>query len=272
MIIIHIGTHKTATTYLQKQYFNSLEGINYIDLKTGLDNWLVDNYGEEDTLISSEIFSGLPWEPNTNGGIRKLSWLESFNISIAKLKTIFGDPIVIVMFRRHGDLLVSMYKQYLQIGGTLSLNEFYGKGDFLTPEELLLKPRIELLEKSFSKVFFLNYEVMRSNGSQYLDKFFHDLLNIQSFNENLQSRTGSNVSVSGRKLEMLRRVNILYKVFPKCIAKFLALIGLSPREIFQKKLKVLKGKDSKEINNLKDQINRQLKDDWKYFESKQWKG
>ena len=85
--LIHIGTHKTASSYLQFYYFPTLTNINYFHGELALTNMVRNTCSSyEKTLLSNESFSGLAW--NTlwkNGKQNDFHWIESFEKCLTNL-------------------------------------------------------------------------------------------------------------------------------------------------------------------------------------------
>lgn len=271
-LIIHIGLHKTATTHIQYSFLPNLQGVVNAHGNKFFRNWsrqLDDNTTH--MVMSYEGFSGVPWNDKWKTGITNdHSWLGSFSLNIQKLSQIFPNAAVFVFFRKHGDLLVSLYKQYIQEGGVLPIAEFYGNGKVIAPDDLSIKRRIELIKQSFRQVYLLNFEAYKLQGDNYLKEFFYNEFSIQTGAISVKSKK-NNRSVSGWKLDWLRKVNIYYNRWPQRLKKVIRYIRWSPRDIVQTRLSFLKSEDSIEIKRLKQSINRKFTSDWDYFLQQQWK-
>ena len=138
-VIIHIGLHKTATTFLQKEFF-PLHGkaSGYIDarkqLRRFLDYILYSHDFEfdpqqaisifkresrqagaagEKILLSDEQFCGSPWD---NAVCRK-SYFD-------RLNAVFSTAKFIIVLRNQEDMIRSLYLQYIKTGGTASWKAF----------------------------------------------------------------------------------------------------------------------------------------------------
>ena len=262
-LIIHIGLHKTGTTFLQNTYFNSLKNTLYINGNSFFFSWR-DQLDEtkQNMLLSYEGFSGVAWH-------NKHSWIDSFKMNIEALKRFFPEAIIIVVFRKHGDLALSMYKQYINEGNSCTLNEFFGENAIMTARDLNFKRRIEFLEQKFDKVYLLNYETYKVRGFNYFDGLFSEELNIER--NRIEHKSGkSNKSLTGSKLYLLRNINPVYNRLPIKLKKFLRYIRISPRDILQNKMSFWNPKDPQEFKEFKNQINKDFAEDWQYFESKQW--
>jgi hypothetical protein len=122
-VILHIGLHKTGTSYLQKNIFPNLKDIHF----GGRGNKLISK--KENILISNESFSGIPYYKN------EYTYFEQFEYSINKLNSLYKIDRVIIGFREPNSILKSFYKQFLHEQGTLHFDEFFG-----TSDECILKP------------------------------------------------------------------------------------------------------------------------------------
>lgn len=144
-VFIHLGLHKTASTFLQKVFFKTnaealgfvdirgdlLEFRNYIIFTNELD-WdsafaakliekLVGN-SRSRLLLSEEMFCGNPY---TNCMARKMI--------IDRLNELFPKAKYIVVLRNQKGLVNSLYLQYVKRGGVTSLNQFlYDRNDVLS--------------------------------------------------------------------------------------------------------------------------------------------
>lgn len=272
-LVIHIGLHKTATTYLQYQLFPHLVDVRYIHGNDFFGQWQRQSgAANENLLLSYEGFTGLAWNRAWLSGVSNdFHWIDSFAANLKSLKLFFPNAILVVFFRKHGDILLSMYKQYVQEGGVLSLTDFFGANAVIRPEDLSFKARIETIEKYFPNSFFINYEEYKTGGDEYIKNFF-----LQEFNWTFQERKDdgkrfkANNSITGTKIEYLRSINGFYQKWPKKLRSTLRYIGWSPRDIFQERLAFWKPKDAAEFEVLRKKVNVDFKDDWEYFLLNQW--
>lgn len=264
---MHIGLHKTGTTFLQLEYLPTLNISLFNESRywDRLGNKLIEN----DFIISSEGLSGLGWNELWKNGIENdFHWISSFNMAVMNLKFLIPDSNIIIVFRRHGDLLISMYKQYIQEGGILPFDKFYNENGVIRKEDLNFRNRIEMLETQFSNVYILSFEKFRKTGIGYFNSFFSQL-NIEQCTP-LESRKIRNESISGVKLEILRKSNKLYRHLPKRIKGIANYLYISPRRILQNRLSFWKPKDSQSLTNIAKSVNKEFESDWMFVESKVW--
>lgn len=135
-LLLHIGYHKTATTWLQRMLFVPKYGYRQLVGHEEVNRLVVAPHGlrfdpqpmrdiidaETRTLsnalvpvISSEILSGHPFY----GG------LES-DVYANRLKAISPNARIMVSVRSQKRVLVSVYMQYLLRGGTMTPAQFFG--------------------------------------------------------------------------------------------------------------------------------------------------
>lgn len=123
-MIIHIGTHKTATTFLQQEVFP-----------------LIDR-----NIVSNEMFSGDPTNPRNNSKTR---------YSIARtLHKIKPDATILLCFRESEDWKDSLYRHYIRSGSTMNRVDYeriFDKG-WLDYDRY-----VKYLNKLFPKVLVFQY-------------------------------------------------------------------------------------------------------------------
>jgi len=132
-MLIHIGYHKTATSWLQALYFSQHPNIHYPIEYEQLWQHLISPHGLEFDLhhaqqyfntvftapankipvISSERLSGNPH----SGGF------DSKEIA-NRLKQLFPHAKILIVVRNQVDMILSNYKQYIKAGGIVTLNDY----------------------------------------------------------------------------------------------------------------------------------------------------
>lgn len=137
-IFIHVGYHKTATTFLQKSIYPKLKNVNYIkkgrikkelrhlrikklsDMEIeNMRNYFMSFNNGQPFLISYEGLSGSPFAPKKTK--KQLTILKD-------LRRVFPasdfDVHVIVGIREQVQLLTSLYIQYIHHGGVRSGRDY----------------------------------------------------------------------------------------------------------------------------------------------------
>lgn len=203
-IIIHIGYPKTATTWLQKEFFPKVANWNY--LSPGIFNEQIikidpfdphlnfDAWEEKERLIvSNENFIGLG---RINGFIK---------IGLAnRLKSIFPNAKIVIFIRNQLDMIASSYNWNVKrMGCTLSIKKFLNYTDGRpnqTPKYNLYHNNyydiIKLYSDLFGKenVYVFLFEEFRTNPESFIGSFCEifdfkiseETLNFTPFNTKLR--------------------------------------------------------------------------------------
>lgn len=198
---IHLGLHKTASTYLQKVFFPlHAEECGYIQLREQAKSFLryilytndfefdpctalhilKTEIGDLDSTrkmtISDEQFCGSPWD-NAKDRQRYFD----------RLNGIFPEAKYIVVFRNHYEMIESLYLQYIKTGGSATLRQF-------------LSHKSHPLE--FSNGAYLNYDayieyiVARSGKENLLLLLYEDMIaKKREFLEDLAQYIGVKVNL-----------------------------------------------------------------------------
>jgi len=179
--IFHIGLHKTGTTFLQKEVFPKLENLHVVQQSHNIRR-LFGVPKEKRVLVTHEGLSGNPF-----GG----AWLEEFESYVRGITSIFPDAACIIGFRRHDLLIRSLYKQYLQEGGTRGLEVLFsvdGSGRIKT-KDLSYRHRLEFIRKHFSSVHLYAQEQMKNKPDSSLNSLLHFLDINCACKENIEKNT-----------------------------------------------------------------------------------
>lgn len=139
MLYLHIGLHKTGTTFLQKAVFPLWQGLEYLPLDKL--EYLVRMSEEKNYLLSREGLSGQNWMHKAER--------EACIVRLAKL---FPDARVIMSFRQHPGFIVSSYNQFLQRGGFLEFKDYFSlqsDNSFMASEDFLFRDKIDLVANEF---------------------------------------------------------------------------------------------------------------------------
>ncbi|MDX1943407.1 MAG: hypothetical protein SFU99_22770, partial [Saprospiraceae bacterium] len=106
-IYFHIGLGKTATTYLQYEFFPKLEGIYYIQ-RTLYRKYqeIIDKTKQSRYLVSREFDQQLEEEVN-------------------KISAAYPKAKIIIVLRRQDGWIASQYRRYIKNGGRLSFKAYF---------------------------------------------------------------------------------------------------------------------------------------------------
>ncbi len=134
-MIIHIGYHKTATSWLQDLYFPAIPELACWEAKSDLRKWIVEPHSldfdpeavrarfgdflaeaahnDRIALLSQESFCGSPH----NGG--------AFSKEIAdRLHALFPGSRILAVIRRQDSMIASAYRQYVRTGGITRFEDY----------------------------------------------------------------------------------------------------------------------------------------------------
>ena len=227
-IFIHIGFHKTMTTWIQENYFNMHDQILYLgklqnDYSKSIINIFRSIYYTSDTDFSSievrKDFNKILEKNNKNNfsiiglsdeGISGgLDWFGQSSFTPAKrLKEIFYDYDVkiILGIREQFSMLRSIYTEYLKFGGTNSinrlLNEHNQNGKFLINKVCysgLINEYISLF--GISNLHIYLYEDFSLNTKNEIE----NLSNFLGISNVLKKRSYKSTFITGNKENKLNR-------------------------------------------------------------------
>jgi hypothetical protein len=217
--LVHIGYHKTGTTWLQREVFSSsaagfsqlggaqrLIAVNAFSFKPRkVRKQMERRIGEVldrglTPVLSSERLSGAPHF----GGYDS-------EIIADRLAAVFPNSRIMVVIREQKEMFLSIYKQYIRRGGAASLRQYLA-----APRDGYWMPqfRFEYLEyhRLISRyqdlfgarnVLVLPYELLRSRPGDFLAKVsgFMDMPPAEPQNRPM------NVSLSALSLSLRRHAN-----------------------------------------------------------------
>jgi len=184
-IFVHVGLHKTGTTFLQEEIFSKLKNVNYIhqprtflqkDIYSKVPKVRVSFFKPDKTLddipefepnlssdkiniISRESLSGAPSVGYIDGDVR---------YTIAdRIKKNYPDSKIIVGLREKNSWLYSSYGQYVRSGGTFSYNDWFEK--VFDHKYLDFDGYIDYLEELFDDVYVYKLEELKSNTKVFVN-------------------------------------------------------------------------------------------------------
>lgn len=192
-LLIHIGLHKTGTTWLQRRVFADAE-MGFLSTSNGQSNEATDAFVTADPLAfdaagARRVFEPMIHEAGQRGLVPVISQerLSSdpsfggyyFTDVIDRLIETFDDFRVLLTIREQKGMLLALYRQAVRSGGTYSLTQMIGTGDEPTgwkptirPEYLMYDRMIEHLRKRLGdeRVCVLPLELMRSDPKDYMQR------------------------------------------------------------------------------------------------------
>jgi hypothetical protein len=134
--IFHIGYPKTASIWLQYNFFPYIKNATYVDPKKTFDTFITPNpfdfdpqtlqaeYQDESNhlIFSNHAFIGTNYNFGLNGFLT--------HVYANRIKTVFSDAKVIVFIRNQTDIIASAYLQYIKEGGTYGIRKYLYHNNF----------------------------------------------------------------------------------------------------------------------------------------------
>ena len=273
-IFLHVGMHKTGTTFLQQEVFSKWRGVTSVSFAPL--NYIIKKMGENDNplLISNEGLAGSPWYPWIPW--RKgfdLKWSENRKVCLRNLKALFPDAHILISFRKHLDLILSYYKQYLHEGGYIGFNEFFdidnNRGS-LKREDFLFKDIVTEIRKNFScPDFIFTHEELHGDPDALLadlEKF----IGGEAPSGDKKSMKRKNVGVGHYQAKILRALNRVSRSYLNpdgrinLTNKFTVGLGIHPRKLCQQRLAFISKRKLYIGRETEERITEFYRDDWEY--------
>ncbi|WP_452221969.1 hypothetical protein [Lacinutrix salivirga] len=265
-IVIHIGLHKTGTTYIQNEIFPRLKSLTVIRAWHN-QRYLINSDFSKQVIITDEGISGDPW---------KGEYFKTFKKNIQHLKTLYKNPKIMFGIRRHDQFILSLYKQQLHQKGFNDLSELFNieNTGILKQEDLFLAEKIQILKQEFDDVFIYSQETLKETPQQFINALI-SFLNIDDTLEynTIQSKP-QNVGVKTvYQVETLKKLNKLshklerIKFLPSLYSKRFKKYKLTPRDLCQNRLKNRKSKTYTIDKELQEFILNYYKSDWETAKS-----
>jgi len=186
-MIVHIGFHKTATTWLQDSVFPFIKDVNYLGISSHI---------KKEIKWVCTLRRELPQKIDIAGIREKISKLEKESIVLLsderfsghmltgqgaidyadRIREISNNIKVIICIRRQVDMWESIYRQYIKEGGCHTFKEFYEEegcgSDFFYLGNLeysnLVSYYIKLLGRK--NVLVIPYEKLVINKKKFLEQ------------------------------------------------------------------------------------------------------
>ncbi|WP_299096510.1 hypothetical protein [uncultured Winogradskyella sp.] len=228
-VYIHLGIHKTGSSFLQKEFFPKYEGelcfldrsklsqfkayvLNADDFEFDANkamgffkDALGENFDRERVVVSDEEFYGNPYMASID---RKRNF--------DRLFAIFGNTLNCVVFlRNQQSLLNSLYNQYVKTGGTASFDKFLSYKKYplnFSLSYLIYDKYISYLKKVLKddriKVYL--YEDFLENKLETLNDLNYFITNNQKeFSLTVDPNRKVNSSLKNGNIPLLRLINKL---------------------------------------------------------------
>jgi len=220
--LVHVGLHKTGSTWLQQHVFPHLRGFVFGNhdpvlgallgnlLHADDDGFLgdaltvaVDRYESAGRrlLLSHEALAGTLWATG-----------DSAERTARRLASTMPNARVLLLTRNQPEMLLAVYAQYVNEGGTRSFERFLAgdrAGPQFEPASLEYDVLVELYRSLFGKtrVWVFPYERLRADPGTFYD----ELRRLYGAEPSVDSRRRVNVSLSPAGLAALRAWNRLFR-------------------------------------------------------------
>ena len=176
--LIHIGYHKTGSTWFQKAFFPSFENLYVVpqNLSTSLfvfpssfsfdasstaeHLWHLTEEAEcQSMVVSNEELSGNIHSGGNGGYVAK-------EVAERLYQTFGADSQILIFLRNQEDMIESSYRQYLKIGGTQKLHAYLNP-----PHESHRRPRFSLSHFEYDQLVSFYFQLF---GKDHVHVFFYE--------------------------------------------------------------------------------------------------
>lgn len=278
-LLIHIGYHKTGTTWLQKTLF-SAQSEAFIPLApngkpkyfgnyfvSDQDGHLLSPFQSNTQVIQQELETVLS-ELDLQGKIPVISnerlsgnpHSGSFDSKLIadRIKECFPNAKIFCVIREQKDMILSTYFQYLKIGGTDSLTTYLtrrydGKRPGFSPENLRYENLISYYHQLFSpeNVLVLPYEMLSKKPTDFVQGICN-FVSVEIDKNLINSAAKYNVRAKGSITQRYPALNLFCK---KSSVNAYSPLSLP---IFSKLVRIANGLIPSKSRSFVDKINQQI--------------
>ena len=215
--IIHIGYHKTGTTWFQHILYPKMTNYKFcrsdiirkyfIDIRPfDFDPNIAKEAfkSDEDLLLSDEELSGNMHNGGLNGYL-------SFEIA-NRLKKVFPQAIIVIFIRNQWDIIASCYRQYIKEGGTYNITKYCNSKQYpihreatFSFEHFKYDMLINHYQSLFDNVLVYRYEDFREHSEKFVESYI-DELGIE-IDGTINYSQQKNVGYSNKLLRLARVLN-----------------------------------------------------------------
>ena len=192
-VLVHIGFHKTGTSWLQDEVFDKKDGDFHPISKLAhhfvfdQDGFILNSFDMNETVIREELQKVLKNTPLSSERMPVMSYERlsgspfaggvNGNSHAARIKNVFPQAKILIVIRKQADVILSGYFQYLTGGGTLGIDKYlYSKQNglrpFFTGNHYHYHHIVSGYQGLFGKkqVLVLPYELFRLDKQAYLER------------------------------------------------------------------------------------------------------
>jgi hypothetical protein len=195
-IFIHVGLHKTGTTFLQKNVFQNIKNVNYFNHNSNLFDFLSFSLKKDKiNLISHENFSASPIYQDA-GNIRF--------IIAEKLNILFPNAKIIIGTREIDSWLQSMYRQTIKNGNHKNFIEWKNN---LEKDYWNIQKYIDHLKELFPEVYEYKMKDLKKNNEKIIGEIC-EFMGVEVPHYNVEI---INKSLNEKQVKVLRFMNSFFK-------------------------------------------------------------
>ena len=137
---VHVGLHKTGSTYLQLKYFPQIQNLFQLnDSNSPIDKWFFENFININPLKFNKSNFLYEFDKKIKKKIsnkKNIFYISDENLSgdiytgnnsdilMERIKEVFGETKILIVIRNQLDWLLSVYSNYVNLGGVLGLQEW----------------------------------------------------------------------------------------------------------------------------------------------------
>lgn len=136
--IVHIGYHKTATTWFQRNCYPTVRNFAYVPRERVKAAFLSDTPFSFDPAKAREVLqldATLPpilCEEELSGYLHNGGLIGYLSAEMAhRIKAVFPDARIVIFIRSQPDMIAATYQQYIRGGGTHSVRRYLFPGRYL---------------------------------------------------------------------------------------------------------------------------------------------
>jgi len=189
-VFFHVGLGKTASTYLQYQFFPKLKGIKYFQRS---------KYKRYAKIIE---------QSNWNRYFFSREFDRQFEKEVTGIAQHYPHAGIIIILRRHDSWMASQYRRYVKNGGHKSFGDFFHlhdeNGEWQS-KDVYFYPKLQLIDKLFhKKPLVLFHDDLKKDPLAFFDKMANYL--GASYDKNKVSLSPVHKSYNLKQLLIMRRL------------------------------------------------------------------
>lgn len=243
--IVHIGYHKTATTWFQERFYPHVTSHRFVEPRQVRESLLnphafgFDPEEAREHLASADERPPILCDENLSGGFRTAGMMGALSKEVAeRTLQVLPNARIVIFIRHQVDMAAAIYAQYLKKGGT------YSPRRYLFPARYSKEVRRRPFKRPLFSFDYLNYREMVRHyktlfGEQNVSVFTYENFSYEptAFVADFKDRLGiatdtdrfdlspSNSSYGSRTMALSRQLNLFTH---KWDADKRTLVGLLP--------------------------------------------